>query len=578
MSEDISRSSLPVSHSSGEPGVEDGRSESALPELESNRAQERMRGLLSAVVSLAEEPNLDAVLRRIVESACQLLDAQYGALGVIGDGLELSRFITVGVDAPMTKLIGPLPTGHGVLGLLIRDPKPIRLPDLHLHPDSFGFPPHHPPMTTFLGVPILARGAVFGNLYLTEKRGGKEFTPDDEYLAVALAVAAGSAIENAKLFDEAQRRSAWLKACADVTAQLMADDGSEPQRSTELIADRALAVSDSLIALVVVSSPTDRGSNVSAAAGQGAGHFMNRSMKLDAVAAQRMRDTGAPAAFTTASELLGSDGEGLGPVLMTPLGTSGQYRRVLIVARGIGAQSYTQATAKMAEFYGSQAALGLQLVRSHRLREQMVVFRDRDRIAKDLHDLVIQRLFAAGLNLQSLSRYFDSPEAAQRLLGITSELDSTIRELRNTIYSLGEVAEELELLSSQILQTVLNSAKSSALTPRLHLTGPIDSSIPMALGRQLLTVLSEALSNAVRHSQARDIEVSVKADDHQVQIKVTDNGVGFRNPARRSGLSNMEERALSLGGTCSVRSDVGEGTCVLWMVPLSRGKMQGILS
>lgn len=546
-------------------------------ESEAVKARERMEGLLSAVVSLAEEPTLEAVLQRIVDSACRLLDAEYGAVGVIGDGPELSRFITVGVDDALAKLIGPLPTGHGVLGLLIRDPKPLRLPDLNRHPDSYGFPPHHPPMTTFLGVPILARGIIFGNLYLTEKRGGREFTADDESLAIALAIAAGAAIENAKLFDEAQQRSAWLEACADVTAQLMADDGSDPQRGIELVAARALAVSGSLIALVVVLSPPDGGGFVTAAEGQGAANFTQRTLRTDSAAAEHMLATGLPAAFASASELLGpEDGEGLGPLLMTSLGANGQHRHVLILARGSGDEKYTQATSKMAGFYCSQAALGLQLLRTHKLREQMMVFRDRDRIAKDLHDVVIQRLFAAGLSLQSLSRYFDSPEATQRLIGITAELDSTIRELRNTIYSLGDVSEELELLSSQILQTVLTSARFSAFTPRLHLVGPIDSTVRPSVGKQLLTVLSEALSNAIRHSQAKEIEVAVKVEAGVIQVKVTDDGIGFKNPPRRSGLANMEDRARRLGGTWSVSSGPGEGTCVVWAVPLNAGKVEGL--
>ncbi|MGA7206201.1 MAG: GAF domain-containing protein [Specibacter sp.] len=542
-------------------------------EVEAVRTQERMEGLLSAVVSLAVEPTVDAVLHRIVESACELLDAEFGALGVIGDGPELSRFITVGIDATLKELIGPLPTGHGVLGLLIRDPKPIRLPDLHLHPDSYGFPPHHPPMNTFLGVPILARGTVFGNLYLTEKRDGREFTSDDESLAVALATAAGFAIDNAKLFDEAQLRSAWLEACADVTAQLMADDGGEPFASTELIAERALAVSESLTALVVVVSAPDGRSYVSTVAGNGVPRFRNRTVTLESAMTEAMFVTGDPVVVADAAELLGpDDGARLGPLVMAPLGEMGKHRRALILIRGSGAEKYSQATARMAAFYGSQAALGLELARSHKLREQMMVFRDRDRIAKDLHDLVIQRLFAAGLSLQSLARYFDNPEAAQRLRGITSDLDSTIRELRNTIYSLGEISEDVELLSSQILQTVSNNAKSSALTPHLHLAGPIDSAIPRDVGKQLLTVLSEALSNAIRHALASQIEVAVVVDNGVVQVKVADDGVGFADTPRRSGLSNMEERARSLGGTCSVRSGVGEGTSVTWTVPLSMEK------
>ena len=470
-------------------GVGDTWGETALPGIDQVRAQERMQALLSAVVSLAEEPTLDAVLRRIVESACQLVDARYGALGVIGEGPELSRFITVGIDPGLAQLIGPLPTGHGVLGLLFRDPKPIRLPDLRRHPDSSGFPPHHPPMTTFLGVPILSRGSVFGNLYLTEKRGGREFTAEDEALAVALATAAGVAIENAKLFDEAELRSAWLEACAFVTAQMMADDEGDTQKGADLVASGALSVSDSTLALVLVPQGQYQGRYIASAAGVRAAEFAGRDMSLNLALADQVLGAGTTTVATSASQLFGpEDCEGLGPLLMTAMGATGRHRRILILARESGAQEYSQATAKMAAFYGSQAALAMELARSRKMREQMMVYRDRDRIAKDMHDLVIQRLFAAGLNLQGLSRYFDNPEAEQRLLGVTTELDSTIRQLRNTIYALGETADQLELLSSQILQTVLTATTTSAMTPRLSLGGPIDSAIPPKIAKHLLAL------------------------------------------------------------------------------------------
>ncbi|XTR52494.1 GAF domain-containing protein [Pseudarthrobacter sp. So.54] len=188
------------------------------------QSQERMAGLLEAVVAVAEDLSLDAVLERVVQSGCRLLRARYGALGVIGDDKALSHFISVGIDEQLAHRIGPLPTGHGVLGLLISDPRPLRLHDLRNHPEAYGFPGKHPPMKSFLGVPVRVRDVVFGNLYLTEKEDGSDFTDEDEGLAVALAAAAGVAIENARLYDDARRRARWLEACMDVSGLMLGTD------------------------------------------------------------------------------------------------------------------------------------------------------------------------------------------------------------------------------------------------------------------------------------------------------------------------------------------------------------------
>ena len=179
--------------------------------------EDRLRRLLDAVRSVASDLSLPDTLRRIVELAVDLADAQYGALGVLGPDGMLSQFVTAGIDDDLRRRIGDLPTGHGILGVLIRDPHPLRIADLSRHGGSVGFPPNHPPMTTFLGVPVRSRGAVFGNLYLTEKRGGGEFTERDEDVVVALAAAAGIAVENSRLFEEVRRREAWLAAATDVT-------------------------------------------------------------------------------------------------------------------------------------------------------------------------------------------------------------------------------------------------------------------------------------------------------------------------------------------------------------------------
>ncbi|RAX48652.1 histidine kinase [Arthrobacter sp. AQ5-05] len=531
----------------------------------------RLQGLLSAVLSIAEELSLEAVLRRVVQSACQLLDAQYGALGVLGDGKELSHFITEGIDAELGRLIGPLPTGHGVLGLLIRDPRPIRLPDLHEHPASYGFPKHHPPMRTFLGVPIRIHDEVFGNLYLTEKRDGKLFTAEDEELAVALAGAAGFAIENAKLFDEAQLRTRWLEAGRKVAVHMMGAATKNIGSGPEFVAQAALEASES--AMVLICNPSDNGEEFEVVA-KSAGLLPGVSrlpLKLDPGAVRSVLASGQPVAFEKASGLLGPDFSSAdGPALLARLGTKSAAQGLLVLLRGNGGALFSTVVIEMVAVFCAQSALSLELAKAHQLREQLILYTDRDRIAQDLHDVVIQRLFAAGLNVQSLGRFVIDPQGLSRIRTITDELDATIKELRETIYSLRVSTGERELLSSRILNAVREVSKSLSFTPSIVLSGPLDSQVSPNVAQNLLAVVTEGVSNAVRHSQGDEIVVAVAINEARLNVTVSDNGRGIGNPAGRSGLENLETRALKLNGVFQVEGDAVQGTRLFWSVPLSR--------
>lgn len=530
--------------------------------------QERMRGLLEAVVSVAEDLSLDAVLERVVRSACTLLDARYAALGVIAEDQSLSHFITVGIDEELIRRIGPLPTGHGVLGLLTSDPHPMRLRDLHDHPASYGFPEHHPSMVSFLGVPVRVRGRVFGNLYLTEKSDGADFTAEDEELAVALAAAAGVAIENARLFEDARRRSSWLEASMSVTGRMMDDDRNITGSSLDMIAATALAESDSALAMIGVSSDKGPDLFVAAAAGERASLLVGRSLVLDSPEIVEVLRTGVPTVFNDATGLLGkAEGTTLGPTIVIPLGPQGTNQGLLILAKNQDSESYSKIVVEMSAVFGSHVALALELARTHRLREQIMVFTDRDRIARDLHDVVIQRLFAAGLSMQSMQRFITDKTALERIKNVTTELDETIRDLRNTIYSLQVSSNETELLSDLILRAVRNAAKPLAFAPRLNLAGPIDSTVSEETAKHLLAVLSEGLSNAVRHSKAGVIEVCVDVTADKVTVTIVDDGIGVGEPGRRSGLLNMEKRAKLLNGTFEIESTETTGTRMTWEVP-----------
>lgn len=532
-------------------------------------AEERTRGLLEAVVTVAEDLSLEAVLRRVVEAACHLLQARYGALGVIGEDNALRHFVTVGMEADVARRIGPLPTGHGVLGLLISEPAPLRLHDLREHPNAFGFPANHPPMKSFLGVPVRVRDTVFGNLYLTEKEDG-DFTPEDEDLAVALAAAAGVAIENARLYEDARRRTSWLEGCMDVTGKLL-DGGMENQTeesSFTVVAAGAMQQTDCALALVL--APADDGSYiVAAAAGRTSADLVGRQVPIGMASLRDRVPFGGATAIDDEWDLLGN-GEGTGPakLLVLDLNAQGSHYGCLVLVRAPGTGNFTATDLEMGAVFGSHAALALALDRIRRVREQSVVFSDRDRIARDLHDLVIQRLFAAGLSIQSLRRYTSSPAAPARIDAITDELDASIRDLRNTIYSLRAAASGRQLLSSRIMERIQSGSAALPFAPHLILTGKVDALEDETIVENLLAVVSEGLSNAVRHSEAGSITISVAVAPDSLTVEVSDDGHGFEHAAAGNGLTNLVERAAGLNGSCTITSRPGRGTSFTWSVPL----------
>ncbi|WP_223987280.1 GAF domain-containing sensor histidine kinase [Arthrobacter sp. NicSoilB8] len=527
-----------------------------------------MAGLLEAVVALAEDLSLDAVLERVVESACRLLHARYGALGVIGDDHALSHFITVGIDGELARQIGPLPTGHGVLGLLITEPRPLRLHDLRQHAESYGFPAKHPPMQSFLGVPVRVRDVVFGNLYLTEKEGGDDFTLEDEALAVALAAAAGVAIENARLYDDARRRARWLEASMDVSGLMLSTDRDYTSGGLDPIASRALRESASDLALLVAPAADGPGHVVIGVAGESGPAFSGKSLRLESQLLEGVLEGGEPVLFDDASEVVGDIDTGItGPLLAVALSTQGAHHGLLLLARNKESVGYARTDIEMGAVFGSHVALALELSRVHRLREELLVFTDRDRIARDLHDLVIQRLFAAGLSVQSLTRFTKDELAMERIRNITGELDEAIRSLRDTIYSLKSNTGITELLSGRIRRVTRSTAKSMPFSPRLTITGPVDAVTPDKADN-VVAVVSEGLSNAIRHSGADTISVSVAVVKGRVTVVISDNGSGFTEPGKRNGLSNLEDRARMLDGECTITSEPDAGTSLEWSVPL----------
>ncbi|MFI6444436.1 GAF domain-containing protein [Kitasatospora sp. NPDC050543] len=536
--------------------------------------RDRVHSLLEAVLSVGRELDLTQALRRIVEAAAILVDARYAALGIISpDGERLSQFLTVGMSDEEVAAIGSYPTGKGLLGELISHPEALRLGDLSQHQASYGFPANHPPMRTFLGVPVRVREKVFGNLYLTDKRGGEEFDADDESVIATLAVAAGVAIDNARLYEEAQRQQRWLSASAEITRSLLS--GSSRSQVVELIAQRAREITGAELADVVVPEGDGETLRVELALGGDSGRRTGLVVSGEGTLSGAACTEGAPVTtvdLATDPRLTDDPrrAERLGPAVAVPLGrNAGHMDAVLLLARRSGEAVFTEREIGPLLGFADQAALGLELAGRRRDAEQLAMLEDRDRIARDLHDLAIQRLFATGMTLQSAARFIEHPGASDRVLRAVGDLDETIKIIRSTIFGLRAREETVgQGLRARVVKVVEEAQAALGFAPRLSMEGLLDTDVSTAVADHVVAVLGEALSNAVRHARAGRVEVVLQATGTQVVLTVQDDGVGIPKQGRRSGLRNLAERAEGLGGALELAVPPGGGARLVWSAPL----------
>ncbi|ASU83804.1 histidine kinase [Nocardiopsis gilva YIM 90087] len=554
------------------------RLDDLLDEVQSRMAtimatRDRIHALLEAVITIGEGLELETLLRRVTEAAVTLVNARYGAIGVIGPNGELTRFIPVGVSEEQIAQIDHWPRGEGILGLLIKEPRPLRLSAITDHPESAGFPARHPEMRSFLGVPIRVRDDVFGNLYLSDKTDGDDFDEDDETLVLALATAAGVAIENAHLFEETRRRETWLDASGEITTRLLS--GARTDEVLRLVARRARMMSEADLALIALPENDQErlvvqvceGIDVTEGRGQAIDTAETLVGRVYARGEPRLADVTAHASRD--AEFL--RGLGLGPVLLVPFGPPERVRGVLVVGSRPGRSPFPESVQDMLFTFADHAAVALELAETRHTAERLSVLEDRDRIARDLHDIVIQRLFATAMSLMGAVNRISDRESTERVQRAVDDLDDTIRQIRSTIFELQHTNEndEENWLRAQILDVVNNSAGTLGFSPRLLLEGPIDSAVEPSIADQLLAVLQEALSNVARHARASHVGVDIRVRDEAVAVRVEDNGAGIPKQVRRSGLRNVRTRADQLGGEFETRPRDGGGTVFHWRVPLA---------
>ncbi|MFD7089712.1 GAF domain-containing protein [Streptomyces sp. NPDC059896] len=539
------------------------------------RVPQLLEAMCSAGTGLGQHSTLD----RICETAAELADARYAAIGVVDEeGEGLSDFVTYGASEDVARRIGRRPDGRsGLLGALIRDPGPIALTDLTTDPRAVGFPLGHPPMRTFLGVPVRLRDRTIGNFYLADKVGGGEFNDSDLRLLRVLATEAGVAIGSARLYEAARQRERWIDGSVAVTTTLLS--GGDADDALSVVAEQGRRLSDSALGAVLLRErngslevvavsaehPVLRvGSRVPAAAPAVAALLAGESVFMDDASNDPRLVTGLASGF--------------GPLMLLPLRTDGRVLGALVMPRTRGARPFSRRERALATQFAAQAALALMMAEAQRDRERLAVLEDRDRIARDLHDLVIQRLFATGMTLERAQRGETvAPEVHHGIDRAVAELDVTIQEIRTAIFALQQTpAEAPPGMRTRVLREINMAAVPLGFRPAHRFVGPVDSVGELA-GKNLIAALREALSNAFRHAHATRIEVVVDSTARlpdgrrAVRLSVADDGVGIPAGGRRSGLRNLGRRADSLGGSSTCEPGLGErgrGTTVVWEVPL----------
>ncbi|MCH9669167.1 MAG: GAF domain-containing sensor histidine kinase [Actinomycetia bacterium] len=529
------------------------------------KRRDRLDGLVEAMLVVTSGLELDVTLRAIVQTAIELVDAKYGALGVRGQDGDLVEFLYEGIDESTREQIGHMPEGRGVLGLLLADPKPIRLDNISRHPTSVGFPPNHPPMRTFLGVPVRVRDDVFGNLYLTEKAGGQPFGADDEALLQALAAAAGIAIDNARLYEQARARQSWIAATRDIGTELLS--GTEPARAFRLVADEVYKLSGAIATLVAIPVDPDLPAediselvivaSVGEVAGMSQGPIPVRGTAIGDAFLHR-----SPARFTGADVGIGEFG---GPTLVLPLRATDVVAGVLVTLRPVGAQPFSVGELDLMAAFADQAALAWELASTQLRMRELGIIADRERIARDLHDHVIQRLFAVGLALQGTIARVRSGEVQQRLSNVVDDLQEVMQDIRTTIFDLNDGSLGITRLR-QRLDEAVGAFPGSGVRTSVQYSGPL-SVIDASLADHAEAVVREAVSNAVRHADCTTLTVAVSVDD-DLTIEVNDNGQGIGADVTESGLTNLRRRAAEVGGSFSVLAAPGGGTHLTWRAPL----------
>ena len=546
--------------------------------------EHRLARLIDAGRGLLSELDLETVLDRLLQTAADLTGARYVALGVLDEGRrELARFLTRGIDEDVHRAIGDLPRGRGLLGVLIDDPRPLRLDDVGEHPRSYGFPPGHPPMRSFLGVPILIRGEAWGNLYLTEKVGGEPFAPDDEEAVIVLADWAAIAIENARLYrdvaargEELERAVRGLRATAAIARAIGGE--TELERILELVVKRGRALIEAHDVLIMLRE----GDELVIAAGAGHVQIANTArLPLTGSTAGQVLAEGRPRRIADAARelLIPPDQLGLdhaSTALLVPLLYRGQSLGVLAAFDRLdGDGAFTRDDEQLLEAFAAQAATAVATAKSveadRRRRSLAAAEAERHRWARELHDETLQALGGLKILLSSATR-LDEPEAMRASMReATQQLTGDIESLRALIAELRPPALDQLGLAPALTSLAQRTGAGNDVEVRAEVHLPDDRRLAPELETAVYRVVQESLTNVVKHAHASSIDIEVRCADDAVDVSVADDGIGFDEEAVAAngfGLAGMRERVELAGGELSVLPGADAGTVVRARLPL----------
>ena len=538
---------------------------------------ERQARLLEMGMTLAAELSLPVVLQRIVELAVELTGATYGALGVLGSERRIDEFITTGVSDATRAQIGHIPEGHGILGLLIDEAQPLRLKDLAAHPQSSGFPGHHPPMTSFLGAPVRARGRVFGNIYLTEKKGGDEFTQQDVDALLVLAAQAGIAVANARVYEESIHRQRSLEVVHDLTERILAGEALAGILGSVAASARELVGAD--VSMIVGQADPGNPSTVMVAEGHGAEELRGTVVPFGQSLSGEVMRTGHPivvedagshpdayAPIVTSAEM--------GPTMFVPLRLRDRIFGTLSVANRRGGSLFSGEDLKLVQTFANQASVAIEQARSREAHERLALLDDRERIGRELHDGVIQSLFAVGMGLQGAALVASDPGVRERMERAVEEIDHTILDLRNYIFDLRPTILDDQELAQALKALADDFSTRSGVVTVLDIDAAVAADLA-PLAADIVQLAREALSNVGRHAGASTCRLTLRRDGPAAVLEVDDDGAGFDTALTRSGhgLGNLRQRAEQIGSTGAISSTPGEGTTVTVRIPIPNTAM-----
>ncbi|WP_345751712.1 GAF domain-containing sensor histidine kinase [Microbacterium rhizophilus] len=522
----------------------------------------RMRALLAAYRSVTETLDLDDVLQRIVDAAVSLVDARSGAVAVFDDDGTVERIIRArepeDAGAASVPLADALESG-----------RPPRVERVERDPQAVGIASAEVDGTGFLALPIRAPRGAYGALYLSGRADG-DFTHEDEELTSALAANAGVALENARLFEQARRRQRWSAALAEVSSALLSENIGDV---TGVVLARVATLVGSDLACVILPLPGVGGADgdellVHTARGVGSDPLEGRRYPRAGSLVDRALSSGRPVLAARSPAAISIEAD-MGPTMVIPVVVSGEPICALTLSRSRGGARFTNEDVDLAADFASQVGLAVELTQARADRQRLELADERARIARDLHDQVIQRLFGAGLSLQSLAARH--PEAASGILDQVDAIDGAIAEIRTAVFALtARRSDEDASTRRRVLDVATELADALSSTPRLSFTGAVDLMVTEGLADDVVAVVRECLANAARHASADLVSVEVAVDDEAVTVTVTDDGIGLSaETGRRSGTANLADRASRRAGVFELGPGDDGGTRAFWRAPLS---------